>query len=335
MNTSKNLNYLRALATFMVVLLHSVAPHLDNLGSLIWDEANFIDSGVRSSVPLFFMVSGVFLLNQESNLKEFYFRRLKRILLPFLFWSIIYVFYEFGFETNFDGLLKFLRLSATKITIGSYYHLWFMYAIMSIYIIIPIMRKFFQNANRKEIEIFLIIWFFMNQLKIHFNIYAFDLLVTKFDLIIGYFGYCVLGLYLNKYKLINRKNSVIIFLSGFILTFFLSKLVNLNAVTFNGVFYKYLSFNNVFMAIGVFSFFNYLNLENSSAKAKILLEIDKYGLGIYFVHVLILNFINLNWEVNVITFPIITLVRALLTLVFSYLIIRVFSGFQILSRFIN
>jgi surface polysaccharide O-acyltransferase-like enzyme len=77
----------------MVLLIHVFGKTLMNetivIGSFQWHVANIIDGISRCSVPLFFMLSGALLLNKKLETKKFLLGRLKKVAIPFLFWSLI------------------------------------------------------------------------------------------------------------------------------------------------------------------------------------------------------------------------------------------------------
>ncbi len=91
----KWVDLLRVFACFFVVLAHACDPFV--AGS---DPDAFLAGAVygtlcRVSVPLFMMISGVLLMPTPMRLKEFYSRRLSRVLSPFIFWGVVtpFLFY--------------------------------------------------------------------------------------------------------------------------------------------------------------------------------------------------------------------------------------------------
>lgn len=63
-------DFVRVLATFLVILLHSAAPLLYQYSSISkadWWVANIYDSISRICVPLFFMISGYLLLEKMKT----------------------------------------------------------------------------------------------------------------------------------------------------------------------------------------------------------------------------------------------------------------------------
>ncbi|HDU8602167.1 TPA: acyltransferase family protein [Morganella morganii] len=125
------LDYIRAIACLLVVLLHVCAYYVnffDDVSRVDWIVANTIESLARACVPLFFMVSGfLFMLEKKPKIKNF-----SRLVASLLFYSAI-------------ALAMFLvakKISPSSImmtdfnffTEPSFYHLWFLYPMLGIYI---------------------------------------------------------------------------------------------------------------------------------------------------------------------------------------------------------
>ena len=92
------IDWLRVAACFMVMVVHSTEPfYLGGDGSLILTRADAFwsavtDSLVRSCVPLFVIASSYLQFPLRYRTREFFSRRVKRVLLPLLVWSFVYAF---------------------------------------------------------------------------------------------------------------------------------------------------------------------------------------------------------------------------------------------------
>lgn len=86
----------RILAIFAVIVVHVGAKVVgeNTIGSEYWWYGNIFESLARWCVPVFVMISGALLLdpNKKEDLLTFYRKRLHRIFIPFLFWSVIYLY---------------------------------------------------------------------------------------------------------------------------------------------------------------------------------------------------------------------------------------------------
>ena len=95
--TSKNIktylpwiDFLRILACFMVLISHSCDAFVGTFdNSSTFHQGVFWGSIVRACVPLFAMMSGILLFPVQTDVATFYKKRIGRILVPLLFWSIV------------------------------------------------------------------------------------------------------------------------------------------------------------------------------------------------------------------------------------------------------
>jgi len=158
------MDWLRVTACIMVMIVHSTEPfYLGGKGSLILTEADafwsaFFDSLVRACVPLFIVVSSYLQFPSNYSSGKFLRRRTIRILIPFLLWSIIYALVWGEPIQNFkDLLLNFNYASG---------HLWFVYMLVGVYLLIPLLSPWAEKVSKQELQIYLLIWLFTTLIPI-------------------------------------------------------------------------------------------------------------------------------------------------------------------------
>ena len=86
------IDFLRIFSMLSVIMLHVVADLLRvKYGSVEWHFSNIITSVISVAVPVFFMISGATLINYNKRYttKQFFSKRFKRTVIPFLFFSAI------------------------------------------------------------------------------------------------------------------------------------------------------------------------------------------------------------------------------------------------------
>lgn len=158
---------LRGYACLLVVLLHVSAIGVTNYGTLstqAWQFYNFVDSFTRMSVPLFFALSGyIFFYSRAPQGRHFC-----RLILNIVFYSIISFLYWYFVYNKQIGDIEFNILKQP-----AYWHLWFFYYIIQIYVIAVIL-------NYKSISI----KYFIFMIFIIFTIFN-----PTINDIIGFFGY--------------------------------------------------------------------------------------------------------------------------------------------------
>jgi surface polysaccharide O-acyltransferase-like enzyme len=199
--SSRNFSFdvLRALATVSVVALHVAGPVLYEYRALPageWWAANAIDSAVRFSVPVFLMLTGALLLPKVEPTGQFLKRRFVRLLGPFVFWSIVYLGVAMYFTTAGPSLIGFL---VKRLQTGASFHLWYVYMLIGIYLLLPVMQRWVAGADRRNLEYFLLLWLvalFASRPFVAAYLPDFNLVYFS-----GYVGYPVLGYYLNRYFL--------------------------------------------------------------------------------------------------------------------------------------
>ncbi|MBU9817410.1 acyltransferase [Rahnella sp. C60] len=125
---------LRALACMMVVMIHASTSLVVNFAAVNtpeWTAANVLNSASRVCVPLFFMISGALFLGERSAQK----RHFLRVTLCLLFYSAVSLIYILTMTKI--GFWPSLRLIMEK---PVFYHLWFFYAIILIYLLSPLIN---------------------------------------------------------------------------------------------------------------------------------------------------------------------------------------------------
>ncbi|MTK53744.1 acyltransferase family protein [Paludibacter sp.] len=326
-------NDLRALATVSVIILHVSSEIVNKYGDVPqseWWIGNVFDSLVRFCVPVFLMLTGALILPKTYKLGEFFKKRITRILLPFLFWSLIYIAYkiylkrEHGIEMDFWQTYSYM---VYQLKTGASYHLWYVYMLIGIYLIIPLVSKWIVNSSGKEIFYYIIVWICV----LLFNLPGINPSVPNIDFTYfsGYLGYPILG-YLLAYKIEGKRvktMGLLLFIIGVIITMIGTYLSSENDGNFNGYFYTYLSPNVIITSSGIFVFIKHYYLPLGKFRLVTNL-IGKYSFGIYLSHVFILtqlsdagftaSFIN-----PLIGIPCVTIVCLLASFIVTFLLSKI------------
>lgn len=167
------LDYLRVFACFLVILVHAsenfygAGGESDMAGptSMLLNETDRLwvsvyDGFSRMSVPLFFIVSAFLLAPMPGNMTagQFYRRRFRHILPPFVFFVILYstlpvIWGQIDADTSVSDLSRILLNFPTVAG-----HFWFMYPLISIYLLIPIISPWLAKASAREERFFLLLF---------------------------------------------------------------------------------------------------------------------------------------------------------------------------------
>lgn len=288
-------DWLRVIATFGVVLLHSAAPLLYKFNDLPrdhWWFANFYDSIVRMCVPLFFMISGHLLLGKQERLPAFFQKRVNKVVLPLLAWSIIYLAWRRFVEHSADFSAYYLFSIALT---PAYYHLWFLYAIAGIYLLVPILRVVAGSSDRTLLAYYVLVWLFaVSVIPIGEELTG---IKSRIDLlsISGYSGYLVLGYCLGKLTMTKSRAQVsaVIFFAAFTVTALGTYWLTVNSDgKLRDYFYSYLSPNVIFMSAAFFALARLVLSENVALSRpsvnRLLKSLSSASFGIYLVHAMYL-----------------------------------------------
>lgn len=297
-----SLDILRIVSILMVILLHVLAYPLVTLSinSFDWWLSNIIIAFTRGCVPLFFMLSGAFIV--DKYLKEgwlvFITKRVFRLLTALIFWSIVgYIYLVIIRHKQIDFLPVFL--SGFWRGRGIFYHSYFLYILIEVYLLVPLSTRLVGSQSKVGLLIALLI----------LATSAIDLIIIslggrgmglvglpgKGTLFIPFWGYFLLGYYLMKRKVIVRGwFLLLIFSSCSVLVAFFSYIQVLNSSFFRDVFFSssYFSPLVVMAAVSLFIYFKNANFRMSSLCIKYLKEAIPVAMGIYLVHPIILDLIS-------------------------------------------
>lgn len=326
---------LRITACMMVVMLHVSAFYWTKLSPNCteWKVLNLYDSFVRSSVPLFFLLSGVFFLSKEAEIKKLYTKNIFRLLTVLLIWSVLYAIDTIGIPAFFyqDAGSIFTAIVNGK------YHLWFLWSMLGVYLFVPLLSGLVQYRDGKCVSYFLILFFVFGIIKSTVTIYPysnhsiFDLLNKLPDFRV-YLGYFVLGYYLDKK--VTRKFSGNILLTAFIgialLSTFVGQIDAVRKGSPSGLLYGYFCFPVFLEAVLLFLFFRGLEpyFKNKEKLSRVICLLSANTMGVYLLHPFILERLD-RWQINSLTWntwisvPLITLITFIICMGISVLIKKI------------
>lgn len=167
------IDYIRVVACLMVMMVHAAEnfyvtglPGLGENMTIVPNEVNrfwlpFWNGGLsRTCVPLFIIVSAFLLVPMKPGVTmgQFYKRRFLRILPPMFIFMVLYsvlpmLWGEFSWDES-----KNLLLGLPFNFPSNAYHLWFMYPLISLYLIIPVVSPWLEKASARDERIFLAIF---------------------------------------------------------------------------------------------------------------------------------------------------------------------------------
>lgn len=164
-NKVSYIELLRIIAAAAVIMIHVDAILIKNyaIGSVNWNICAIIGSEIRWCIPLYLMISGgVFLdreqpISQEAMLKKY----ILRLLTVLIVWGAFFYFFELWIYDQ-PITIKNLIFAPINILAGNTgYHLWYLYTIIPVYLLIPILKVFVDIATREQQRYLLLVLFML------------------------------------------------------------------------------------------------------------------------------------------------------------------------------
>lgn len=290
----------RLLAAFSVVLLHTSGVRLISvpIGSQKFLWAAFFDCVTRWSVPVFVMLSGMLFLDKKKkiNIKTLYTKNILRMVTAFVFWSYVYNLYTAYAETGSIG--RSLLLALKNMPQGAF-HLWFIFIIVGLYIVVPFVKRMTEAMTKREAEYFIalnMLITFVPKTLSSFEVFS-PLLayINKFEInyAAGYVGLFVAGWYINNFEHSKPFRRAVYVSGGLGLAYMYAATVYFS-IKRGAVADEFMSFKSLsafLMAMAVLMALKY-GFYKKSFKRKTCSNLafySKYTFGIYLVHEMFLN----------------------------------------------
>ena len=313
-------------------MIHISARYVTKSNTLVnFTIGNIFDSVSRFGAPLFLMISGALILdeNKEFNCKK----KMLSLLIPFLAWSFLYA-------TANTIVLPILKKESINIYsfltsfIEGHYHLWYMWAITGLYLITPILRKFVKKKNKKIVAYFIIL-----SLLFQFTKPIITLLFNGIDLInnasstykyvlenlnLNFLGglttYFLAGWFLANTNF-SRRNNTTLYISGAIALISIILLAQIFPDQYNLV-YSNSGLLVFFYSISIFLLVKNLCLERKSSNCFII-GLSNLSFGVYLVHIFILAILAYIIPNNPLFIPVIFLITIIASFIISYVMSKI------------
>lgn len=334
-----NIDILRILACFMVVTIHVAANKWFSVpvDSSDWAAMNLYDSAARSSVPLFFMISGMLFLNREKvdPISKLLKNNVLKLVIVYIVWAIFYAVDTVGVHALLSSTKAWGKLGPLIITGAQ--HLWFLPTMIGLYLLIPILFAFKEYQNGKYVRYALVLFFIftilfttVTRLFPEATTVAEILNKVKYELI-GFSGYFILGYYLSKKDYSKIRKSVLILLYIMIvgIATFIVRATSINAGEPLQSLYGYMTLPVFFEAILLFVFFQKSEFKLSAKMSKFIALISKCTLGVYLLHPFMIEHLKQWTGMSTLSFnpwlsvPIISIAVFVLTLVAILILTKV------------
>jgi surface polysaccharide O-acyltransferase-like enzyme len=292
-------DFLRIIAVLLIIIGH-LCDDLSNYKTILtWFNGSvlgvFYVSFAVISVPIFIMLSGMLLLgkNTDENLAVFYKKRIKKVLIPYIVWMVIYYFHDLIIQGDPFDAIKFIK----EILIGwntdhISWHLWYLPMILSLYIFTPFIKTIMDKLDRTSLIGFLMILFLYESIfpligeffQIQLGLYTYKPMSSY------YLFYFVLGYVLNTFDFNIKNRSLLPF---FIIGYFTTFLGTMYSFMYGygTPLYGFNRLNVVLMSTSFFLIMKNLNTVTikSTAFLKLIKKLSSMTFGVYLVHIIIIE----------------------------------------------
>lgn len=334
---------LRIMATFAVMILHIASQYwyAVDTGTYEWKVFSFYDAMVRWAVPVFVMISGALFLSRDVGLERIFKKNILRLVTAFIFWSALYAI--INLITGRSGPKNALREFVEGPT-----HLWFLFMIVGLYILVPLLKKIVANDELAKyfVLLSLVFTFVLPYIITIISLYSGKiasiaggiLKSVNFNFTLGYVAYFVFGYYFSH---INIKKKWIIYLLGIVglfVTIFAQVFLPISDKAASSVFHENMTVNVMLISVSIFVFArNNLSFPNASQKtAAMIKKLSEYSFGAYLVHAMVITQLNHILGLNTLSFnPIISVpVIGIVVFIISFAISGILHCIPVLNKYI-
>lgn len=290
------IDFLRAFACIMVIFCHAPQIYEGQSGVFLVGVNNYF--GMAWGPILFFAITGICTLNRVQEALPFFRRRFARILVPTGVWSIVYICLQ-CFVWNTCSQTEFFYMLIGILVKPQYGLFWFMYALVSIYLMVPILSQWFNRCHPNEIKLYLCLWGISLCLP-YIRLLGIDItaLLEKNGMLFymsGFLWCAVAGMYCKEYMRINLKSIGGVFISLIVLSspFLVFLIKYMTGVSITSSLSLFSMLTTLYAVVLIYSV-DITWIKESRAFNLIVSSISKYSFGIYLCHMCFLYPFN-HW----------------------------------------
>lgn len=325
------IDFLRCSAAFAVVIIHVLGPFRKLYGDIPeseWLAAITFNSLTRWAVPIFMMITGALLLSPKTPFcyDHYLKKRLKKVVIPFIAWTFIYALVgSLPVHLEQWNIEDFLTIIVASPTDPTWYHLWFFYDFIPLYILLPFLYLLLVKLPREHIKLLLLAYLLLFSMK---------WLGVKSVILINivlYSGYLVLGWFL-----VQRDNSkifnplIIAGCSMLALNIWGTWYIADTQGRYSSFYMGYKSLNTAVIAAMIFVAAQQYAEKISGQLRRFITYASRYSFGIFLIHPLILlpvrnldNGLYLFWGSNWLAIPAISVIVFILSLLATIVFVKI------------
>lgn len=155
-----NISILRIISTFAVVVLHTYCTLTENRELFEMTDTqtrvtHIINAMLHWTVPVFLVITGYLLLAADKSItiKKCLTKYVKRITIALLLYGFAFGCLMTAAEEHTVSIYILLDAVKRVLTGSSFAHLWYLYTLIGLYLILPLL-KIYTNHASKEIKLY-------------------------------------------------------------------------------------------------------------------------------------------------------------------------------------
>lgn len=298
----------RVVASFWVVMIHVAAVpvvHMKAISLDSWWWSNLYNSASRAAVPLFIMISGALLLNQDTwNTQQFLWRRARKLAVPLVAWTLLYMGWRVLLHGDRFTTIDLTRSLLDGVDAPAYPHLWFLWIIAGLYLVAPVFQPFVALTTPATQAYFAGLWFCASVVAPLFERWSGIHIGFLPNPVVGYIGYFVIGASIQK-SLPARLpirwviGAVVLYMVGFLITAWGTySLAMAHGGTVDESLLESLAGNIVLMSLAAFLLLRHVGTASSEEHRSTMpmvaiTTISAASFGIYLLHPMVIDVLDL------------------------------------------
>lgn len=297
-------SYIRSLACIAIIILHTVYSAVLLFGSDIDAQTNITSMAVVDSmmwaVPCFIMVTGALLLETERKItyKKLFGKYILRIFAALVIFGMVFRVFDIIMDKEPVSVAAFLKGLYEIFTGTSWSHIWYLYLLIGLYLLLPFYKKVVDNSSAKEIKYLLAVYIiFLSILPmleiwgINCGFYIHVSTIYPFYLFGGY------AIYKHIYCP-GKAASLVMFIIATLLIIGCTVVRWIYDILSMEILWGYSSLFVIMQAVGFFALLKDVKHTGFRAVKWLLLKLDECSFGVYLIHMifvrLILRYIGFN-----------------------------------------
>jgi surface polysaccharide O-acyltransferase-like enzyme len=281
------------------------------------------------------MISGVIFLNQkkEITIHKLLKKYISRILLTLFIFGIPFAFMEIYFNAHYQFNITQIGLSILNVVEGKLWdHMWYLYMIAGLYILLPLFKLFVNYASKKTLEYVLIILFlftsviptFQNMLSFKFGIYIPINSIFVFYLLFGH--------YIHQYNICINNRVILLMVLLYVLYVILMP-INKNFINATNIIGLY---GNISPLVVMITFCIFCYFRQNINSSKLFDFVSPHIFGMYLIHQFFINifFKFIKFTPDRYPFVLVVVVITIMTIIFSLLFSIISRRIKIIKKYI-